>query len=198
MRYVELGGTVFKKIIVSVGLILLVAGVVISVFPRQESYVVSEAVTLKEWPLQQQTLTPQNTTFYGQKIEPTMWFKLNISCSDSVRTTVSLVRHTNGDTKDSIFNQTGANFNQTVSVLIGGTYYVDIINENPFSVTLNGNVLVQAQHTETKYRNVYPYTVPGLLVMLGGAITSFFGIFRRTRRPSRKSKGMSSRTKRID
>ncbi len=167
------------------GLVLLVLGIAISMFPAQEPYIESEAVTIAEWSLQQQTLAPQNTTFYGKMAEHGTWFQLNISSSDSVKVTVSLVQHAPGPTKVPIFEEMGISFKQTVLIYSTGMHYIDVVNENAFSVTLWGNVLVQQQQTETKYRTIYPYFIPGLLIMLGGTTTLLFGISKKPRKPSK-------------
>lgn len=165
-------------------------GVAISVFPTQESYSTLETVTVDEWSLQQHTLPPQDSTFYGKSMEPGELFKLDISSSDSVKVTVSFTQHqVLGPTKVPIFEQTGSSFNQEVPISFAGTYFVDIINENPFSVTLNGNVLVQQKQTKTKYRTIYPYSPPGLLILLGGISALILGIFRKPRKTS-KYKGV--------
>ena len=174
----------------STGLILLIVGIAIFVFPTQETYVEPpEVVTIGEWTMQQRTLAPQNATFYGKMVEPGMWFRLNISSSDPVKVTISLVQHAPDPTKAPIFEETGISFEQAVLIYNTGMHYVDVVNENAFSVTLEGNVLVQKQQTNTNYRTIYPYFIPGSLIMLGGTTTLLFGIFKTSRKPSKpKSK----------
>lgn len=118
-------------------------------------------------------------------MEPGMWFQLNISSSDSVVVTVSFAQQSSGgSTKVPVFlPPEGSSFNQKVSISFTGTYFIDITNENSFPVTLWGNVLVQER--ELNYHMIYPYVVPGLLVMLGGASVLVFGISKGVKRPSR-------------
>lgn len=118
-----------------------------------------------------------------------MLFKLNLSSSDPVKVTVSFVQHSvTGTTKVSIFEQQGSSFDQKVSISGRGTYHVDITNENPFPVTLDGNVLVQQR--ETNYRTIYPYIIPGFIIMLGGSSLLIYGTLKKTKKPS-KSKRLS-------
>lgn len=149
-------------------------------------------MTAKEWSLDQITLEPQDTAGpYGYgPMERGMWFQLNIYSSNSsgapapVKVTVSFAqRLSTGPVSLPIsgYPQTGSSFNQTVNISRTGTYFIDINNINSFSVTLEGNILVQ--ETETNYRIIYPYTIPGFLIMLGGAIALVFGIFKKPKKP---------------
>jgi len=166
---------------------MLVAGGVIFVFPAQENYL--ETVTKRKWNLSR-TLAPHNSTFYGTYMEPGSWFQLNISSSSSVRVIVSTVKHDPDPTKIPYFEHTGTSFNQKLPA--GGTNFIDIENENPFPVTLQGNVLMQ--HGEEKYRTIYPYVIPGFLLVLGGTGALIFGVFKKPRGPS-KFKGAHRKKK---
>lgn len=73
--------------------------------------------------------------------------------------------------------------NVPVSISAGGTYYVDLKNENPFSVTLEGNVLVQ--QTNENYRTIYPYAILGFLIMIVGTCALIYGIFKKPSKPKR-------------
>lgn len=180
---VERGGALLKKIIISIGLILLVAGVVIFVFPAQETYL--ETSTAKTEDLQSRTIAPQDYTSYGSFMNSSRWFQLNISSSNSsgapapVKLTVSVVQHVGSPGKVPLlgYPQIGSVFNKNVPASATGTYYVDIENENPFSVTLEGNIRVQ--QTNEKYRTVYPYVIPGFLIMIVGAGALIYGIFKK-------------------
>lgn len=172
-------------------MVLLVAGIAISVFPTQETYTTHETVTVDEWPLQQYTLPPQDSTFYGKYMNPEQSFRLNISSLHSdgspapIKVTVSLVQHAGEDTTKlpiPDYPQTASNFNKEVSISSTGTYFIDIMNENPFSVTLNGKALVQQKQEKTNFRTTHPYVFPGVLTLAGGAIILAFGIFRRPKR----------------
>jgi len=176
-------GIVFKKVLVSMGLILLVIGVIIFLFPKQEPYFELKPVTIDEWNLQQRTLAPQNTTSYARLMKPGMLFRLNISCanaSNSVKVTVSFVKRLMSPIKVPIFEQTGNIFNQEVPISGTGTYFVDVTNENPNPVTLLGNVLIQQKRIN--YYTIYPYVIPGFLIMLTGTIVLIIGISKRPKR----------------
>lgn len=169
----------FKRFIVSIGSILLVAGVVFLVFPAQETYF--ETSTVKEEDMSR-TLPPQNATFYGSLMNSSRSFQLDISSSNSsgapapVKVTVSISRQ-KGTRKDLIWGPfTESSFNQEVPASITGMYIVDIENENHFSVTLQGNILVK--QTNENYRTVYAYVIPGFLIMLGGTGALIYGIFK--------------------
>ena len=164
----------------------------IMVFPAQETSL--ETVTVKTWNLQQRTIAPQNSTFYGSSMQPEMWFQLNISSSDSVKVIISIIQHLGGPEKDTIAGPfIGTSFHQKATVSVTATYWIDIYNENPTPVTLYGNVLVQQE--KTNYHTIYPYVIPGFLIMLGGITTLLFGTFKRPRKPS---KSRSKHKKKIE
>lgn len=182
----------FNKVIVSVGLVLLVAGVaIIFAFSAQETY--SEDITLKDWSLQQRTLEPQETAGpYGYgPMERGMWFHIQLSSWNSsdelapVKVKVSTTQ--TGTISQPLFEGSNSRFNQQVKITSGGTYVVDITNENPFSVTLEGEILVQKE--ETSQGTVYPYAVPGFLITLVGMGALIFGIFKK---PKKKFKPKST------
>ena len=158
-------------------------GVVILVFPSRVTYF--ETSTVKEWDLQSRILVPQDSTFYGHFMNSTRSFQLNIASSNSsgtpapVKVTASVVQHSGGSVKVPLsgYPQTGSSFNQKVLPHSGGTYFIDIENENPFPVTLKGNILVL--QTEENYRTIYPYVIPGFLIMLGGIGALIHGIFKK-------------------
>lgn len=117
-------------------------------------------------------------------MQPGMWFQLNISSSDSVKVVISILQHLGGPEKDTVAGPfIGTSFHQKATVSVTATYWIDIYNENPSTVTLYGNVLVQQE--ETNYHTVYPYVIPGFLIMLGGITTLLFGIFKRPRKLSK-------------
>lgn len=171
-------GALLKKIFAGLGLILLVPGVVLFLFPVEERYL--ETVTKRKWDLQSQTIAPQDTTFYGSYLGPNMYFKLNISSPEgAIKVIVSVVKHLPDPIKDPVFEETGTYFDQMVSS--GGTSYVDIENENLFQVTLQGNVLVLEQ--KENYLTVYPYVIQGFLIMLVGIGALIFGILKKPKGP---------------
>jgi hypothetical protein len=180
----------FKKIIVAAGLFLLAVGVVVSAIPAQETYI--ETITLEEktWNLHLLTLAANATIGpYGSYMEPGRSFQLDVSSSDDVRLEVSIMTQ-QGGSEEPVFAQTGRSFNQKVAASVMATYVIYITNENPVAVTLDGSVFVTEE--QTSLRTVYPYLVPGVLVMLGGAISLPVGISKKSEKPP-KSKSLSGR-----
>ena len=171
-----------KKIIAGMGLLFLLAGLTVFVFPAQEVYTETEEIS--KWDLQSRVLAPfgqdQDSAFYGRLMTPERLFQLNLSSSDSIELNVSISQH-NPEQKIPIFRQTGTNFNQEVSAQFTATYIIDIQNKNPSSVTLDGNILVKK--SITNYHTVYPYAFPGFLMILGGTCTLIFGIFKKSKKP---------------
>ncbi|MGD8507077.1 MAG: hypothetical protein PVF15_10500 [Candidatus Bathyarchaeota archaeon] len=184
-------GTLLKKIIVSIGLVLLAVGAVILVFPAQEPHF--EISTAKTWDLQSKILEPQNGTFYGSLMDSDRLFQLNISSSGPVKLTLSIVRHLGDPSKTPIspYPQTRSSFNEKVEIGSTGTYYIDIENENSFPVTLSGNVLVQEK--EENQQTIYPYVIPGFLLVLGGVGALIFGIFRGKPKKLPRSRNVTKR-----
>ena len=181
----------FKKTIVAAGLFLIAVGVVVSAIPAQETYI--ETITLEEktWNLHLQTLAANATIGpYGSYMEPGRSFQLDVSSSDDVQLEVSIVTQQGGAEANPVFVQTGKSFNQKVVPNVHGTYVIYITNENPTAVTLDGSVFVLEE--QTSLRTVYPYLVPGVLVMLGGAISLPVGISKKSEKPP-KSKSPSGR-----
>ncbi len=182
----------FKKVTVLIGLILLILGAAIFIFPAQESY--QNTVTETEWPLQQVILEPQNSTFWGwgPMIYRVHSIQLNIDSLDSsgypatVIVTISTTQQEG--TSKIVFQDSQSSFHQLIPISLGGTYFVDIKNANSFSVTLEGSIDVQK--TEEGNRTVYPHALPGFLIMLGGACVLIFGVFKKPKKTF-KPKGAS-------
>ncbi len=175
-----------RKIVVGIGLLLLLAGLPVLVFPAQEAD--TETVKIGKWDLQSLVLAPygqdQDSTFHARLMNSSRWFQLNLSSSDPIGLQVSISRQ--GLEKVPIFNQTRTSFNQKVSASATGTYVIDIQNKNPSSVTLDGNVL--EMQLKTNYRTVYPYALLGFLMILGGTGVLIFGILRNPKKPSKSKR----------
>lgn len=165
------------KLIIGIGLVFWVVGVAVLAFPVPEEYV--ETIDIDVWDLQSRTLAPsgedQNSTFYGRHMGPGMSFVFDVSSTGSVELRVSVVRQ-DPPSVTPIHTQAGTYFNHTMAGFQGGTYLLEIENKNPWSVTLQGNVLVR--QSETKSRNVYPYTIPGALVIAGSTGACIYGFFK--------------------
>lgn len=178
-----------NKLIVGIGLVFWIVGVAVLAFPVPEEYV--ETVQIDEWNLQSLTLAPpgedRNSTFYGRYMGPGTAFIFDVASSGSVELRVSVVRQ-NPESITPIYTQIGTYFNRTMVGFQGGTYLVEIENKSPQSVTLQGNV--QVTQSETKQRNVYPYAIPGALVIAGSTGVSIYGVFKNP------SKSRRSRAKR--
>jgi hypothetical protein len=161
---------------------LLIVGVAISAFPSEESHVetISEKIGTSTFT---RTLPAQNTTWVATLMETGMWFQLNITSSDSVSVTMSVLI---AQEPEPIWGATGSSFDQKLSVPGTGTYVIEVANENPFPVALDGNVI--KQQYETNYSTVFPYFLPGLLIALGGAAALLFGILRKPTRTARTAK----------
>jgi uncharacterized membrane protein len=168
-----------RKTVVVVGLVLLITGLAVSVFPSQEEQI--ETTTDAEWDLQSKTVLPQNSTFFGKLMRSGMWFQLNVSASDLVLLRVSITQYPN--IKNPFFTQFNTKFNQTVTATDTGTYWIDIENENEIPVILDGKVLVMK--TETRYENIHPYALPGVAVMFVGIAIVMWGAFAKTKEPLR-------------
>ncbi len=176
-----------KKIIVCAGLIFLIAGLLIFLLPVQEVYT---EIDVSEWDLHSRVLDPSgqdhDSTFYATLMKHEWWFQLNLSSSDPVELQVSILQH-NPEEKVPIFNQTGSNFKQNVFAQNTGTYVIDIKNTNPSPVTLEGKVLAKQLETNT----IHPYALPGFLIILVGAATLLFGIFKGTKKHSKPKRAKS-------
>ncbi len=122
-------------------------------------------------------------------MKPNWYFQLDISSNDTVQLIVSISSSVTQD-KDPIRVLTGTNFNQQVVTPYTGTYWIDIENETPSPVSLDGNVIVN--QVETMYHNVYPYALPGYLIVVAGAGILIFGIFKK---PKRLSKPKTKKSK---
>jgi len=169
---------------VGIGLLVLLAGLAVFSFPAQEAHTVTADIS--EWDLQSQVLEPfgqdPDSVFYGRLMVPGWWFQLNLSSTDTIELQVSMIRH-NPEEKIPIFHRTGTSFNQTVGTSSTGTYIIDVQNKSPSSITLGGNVLTRK--AQTNYNTVYPYALPGFLIILGGASGLILGIFKEGKKPSK-------------
>lgn len=168
-----------KKTFIAIGLVVLIAGLALTVVSSQEEY--TEITQKDEWPLYSKTLLSQNSTFYATLMNPGMWFQLNVSAAYPVGLQVSITRLP--DIKDPIFIQIDTKFDQKVQASRTGTYWIDIENGNSFPVTLDGNVLVM--QPETHYNSTHPYALPGFLIMLAGIAVAVWGGFRKPKEGAR-------------
>ncbi len=177
-----------RKTIVAMGLLLLIAGFVALLFPAEEPY--QETLQIDEWSVASRILAPfARTPAYGRLMKPDWYFQLDLSSNDTVQLIVSISSSVTLE-KVPIFIRTGTNFNQQVVTPNTGTYWIDIENETPSPVSLDGNVI--ANQVETTYRNLYPYALPGYFIVVAGAGILIFGIFKK---PKRLSKPKTKKSK---
>jgi hypothetical protein len=119
-----------------------------------------------------------------------MWFQLDISSTDSIRLTVSLVQ--SQEIKTPVFNQVGTNFDQIVTAGITGTYWIDIVNVSPSSITLEGEILTKG--LEAAPITSSPLVLVGAPLMIVGTIVLVYGFLKekprtlRSRRSDLRSK----------
>lgn len=178
-----------KRTFVGIGILLLLAGSLISFQATQG--VNYDTVEVSKWDLHSKVLAPfgedQDSTFYGRLMHREWWFQLNVSSSNTIALLISIVQH-NPEQKVPIsgWPKTGTDFEQKVLARNTGTYMIDIQNNNPLSVNLDGTIL--AYRPEPYYYNVYPYVLPGFLLILAGTSALIFGIFKKPRKLQSKSK----------
>lgn len=179
--------TRIRKIIVITGLILLIAGIVLAV---SESTVESrtEENVIETWDMWPHTLNPPsepwNHTFWGRLMQQGWWFEFDVSASHPVRITVSVVQHLPDPWLVPIFDQVGTRFTQSVTTGGTGTYQVDIINEGPYTVDLEGSVT--AKREETRNQRLYPYAALGTVIALIGVAVLSAGIYTKSTSSKRK------------
>ncbi len=165
----------------------MLAGLLIFLFSAQETH--TETAEISKWDLQSTVLKPfgqdPDSIFHARLMTPGWWFQLNLSSSDIIELQVSIMLH-NPEEKVPIFDQTGTSFNQIVPTSSTGTYIIDIQNRSPSSITLEGNVLIRK--SQTSYYTVYPYALPGFLIILGGTSMLIFGIFKEPKKPSKSKR----------
>jgi hypothetical protein len=119
-----------------------------------------------------------------------MWFQLGISSTDSIRLTVSLVQ--SQEVKTPIFNQVGTSFDQVVTAGRTGTYWIDIINVSPSSVTLEGEILTK--QLEPAPITSSPLILVGAPLMIVGATILVYGVLKEKPRTLRsKRSGLQSK-----
>lgn len=178
-----------KKVFVGIGILLLLAGFLISFQATQGVYY--ETVEVSRWDLQSRVLAPsgedKDSTFYGRLMHRDWWFQLNVSSSDTIALLISIVLH-NPERQVPIsgWPKTGTEFEQTMFAQNTGTYMIDIQNINPLPVNLDGDIL--AYRPEPRYYNIYSYTLPGFLLILAGTSALIFGIFKRPKKTQFKHK----------
>jgi len=165
-----------RKKTTALGILILIIGLLILAFPSFNTSMAS--VDIYTWNIPQNTLAPNNSTFYAQSMAPRYWFKLNVLSTDVVQLDISVLSQ-NATVQTPIFSHRGTSFTQTVAVTTTGTYDVNITNTSTSTVTLSGNVVAERPEPNTQIINQYAF--PGFLTMLAGILIVAFGIFRKPR-----------------
>jgi len=179
-------GITLRKRIVVLGALLLVIGLTLLALTTQEAFTEKREVELDTWAPPDRVFPPQDSTFYARLMQPGMWFQLDVSATDSTRLTISLVQ--SQEIKTPVFDQEGTSFDQKVTTGKTGTYWIDIVNVSPSSITLEGKIL--AKRLEAAPSTSSPYTLVGAPLMIIGAIVLVYGII--------KEKPRTLRSKRSD
>lgn len=183
-------GITLRRRIVVLGALVLFIGLVLSALTTQEAFSAKREVEVDTWTLPDRVYPPQDSTFYARLMQPGMWFQLAVSSTDSIRLTVSLVQ--SQEIKTPVFNQVGTNFDQIVTAGITGTYWIDIVNVSPSSITLEGEILTKG--LEAAPITSSPLILVGAPLMIIGAIVLVYGVLKekprtlRSRRSDLRSK----------
>lgn len=163
-----------RKEIVIVGIVLLVAGAVVSIIPFQEAYQVQEPYTFTE----------TKADLYTQlAIEPLhSWTRPILAADDQIGFWLDLDLSTTsvieikiyGDNSPCIFDVSGTRFTHKVYLTDADKWHIDMINNDLFTTsTVSGDVWVR--HTVTGYNEVTEYRTVFLL-MTYGIFTSIVGV----------------------
>ena len=163
-----------RKKAVVLGVLFVIVGLVILIFPSRE--VSSDIVDISTWSFPT-TLEPQDITpLRARLMHPGEWFQLDMSSTDLMELRVFVLSE-QGTVETPVFVETGTRFNQKVTLSLTGTYKVEMKNVSPSTITLSGNVIAQKWGPTSQTLN--PYAFLGFLLLVGGAIALYFGLFRK-------------------
>ncbi|MEM2147284.1 MAG: hypothetical protein QXJ94_01615 [Candidatus Bathyarchaeia archaeon] len=178
-----------RKKLVALALVLLCAGICLTVYPINESHI--EELPVRNWSLNE-VLTAYNSSFYATELEAGSFFELNISASRDVNVKFGTVGYdvwgyvvTTNPIIDVIEQSV---IQRTESVPKTDTYQVEITNISAETVTINGAIYAKKPVTVTQ--TFYPYSSHGTLVLLAGLASLSYGVLtksrkKRSKRPSK-------------
>jgi hypothetical protein len=177
-------GIALRRRIVVLGALVLFIGLALSALTTQEAFSAKREVEVDTWTPPDRVFPPQDSTFYARLMQPGMWFQLAVSSTDSVRLTVSLVQ--SQEIKTPVFNQVGTNFDQIVTAGITGTYWIDIVNVSPSSITIEGVIL--SKGLEEAPITSSPLILVGAPLMIIGTIVLVYGVLKKKPRTLRSKR----------
>jgi len=160
-----------RKRIVILGAIVLVVGLALSALTTQEAFSAKREVEVDSWTPPDRVFPPEDSTFYARLMKPGMWFQLDVSSTDSIRLTVSLVK---SEEKSPIFTNVGTSFDQPITTGLTGTYWIDIVNVSPSSITLEGEIITK--QLESAPVTSSPLILVGAPLMIIGTIVLVYGV----------------------
>lgn len=185
-----------RRRIVTIGILLLLAGIAIASIPTSKEEPVYTAEDIQEPFDAARTLnpppSPSNLTFWGVYIENGNFVKFELTANGIIRVEIYTVSRTLRE-RTTHFNETGTSFTQIYPIFEGDTYYIQIRNQNPDAVTTSGKIRVQKTVVTKRSYNTYPYAIWGLGVMVIGFAVLIAGIFSKQKTDIRMRKSAITR-----
>ncbi len=163
-----------RRRIVILGAFVLLIGILLPALTTQEAFSAKREVEVDSWTPPDRVFPPEDSTFYARLMQPGMWFQLDVSSTDSIRLTVSLIQ--SQAIKDPIFTDVKTSFDQIVTTGRTGTYWIDIINVSPSSITLEGKIITK--QLEPAPITSSPLILVGAPLMIIGAIVLVYGVLK--------------------
>ena len=171
-----------RKEIVIIGAVFLIAGIVASVIPFQEAYVVQEPQTYTKTEADLHTqiaidpLHSQTRPILAADNQFGFWLDLDLTATSTIQIKIY------GDHSPTVFDVSGTRFAQQVVLTNSDKWHIDIINNawlTPTS-TASGEIWVRHIVTEnvdvTKYRWVVPFMNYGIFAVIVGVAVIAIGL----------------------
>ena len=180
-----------RKAIVIVALILLLTGIVLAV-SIQESR--TEEGILDRWdPITPSKLYPTNATGWAfmELTSDGTFLELNVSASDVVRVRIgNLIANVSGEPTWAklIFNDTGTNFTQRITIAEPYANFLEIKNEGTNIVNISGDI----KKIGNIRRTFHPHSGLGTLAALFGLILLIYGVSAKPKKRRFKGKSRTS------
>ena len=170
-----------KKEIVIVGIVLLVAGAVVSIIPFQEAYQVQEPYTYTETKADlytQLAIEPQHSwtrPILAADDQIGFWLDLDLTTTSAIQIKIY------GDNSPCIFDVSGTRFTQKVYLTDADKWHIDMINNDWFTTsTVSGDIWVRHTVTGynevTEYRTVFPLMTYGIFTSIVGVAVIAVGL----------------------